>query len=52
LQPAINVLKEIQDFLQANLSKVITIFIEDYVTSPWGLTKVFNSAGLTKYWFL
>ncbi|XP_073012901.1 PI-PLC X domain-containing protein At5g67130-like [Typha latifolia] len=50
-QPAINVLKEIQNFLAANPSEVITIFIEDYVKSPMGLTKVFNAAGLRKYWF-
>lgn len=50
-QPAINVLKEIQAFLEANPSDVITIFIEDYVTSPQGLTKVFNASGLMKYWF-
>ncbi|KAJ6817365.1 PI-PLC X domain-containing protein-like [Iris pallida] len=50
-QPAINVLKEIQTFLEANPSEVVTIFIEDYVTSPKGLTKVFAAAGLTKYWF-
>ncbi|XP_057962585.1 PI-PLC X domain-containing protein At5g67130-like [Malania oleifera] len=50
-QPAINVLKEIQGFLEANPSEIITIFIEDYVTSPNGLTKVFKASGLTKYWF-
>jgi hypothetical protein len=50
-QPAVNVLKEIQNFLEANPSEIITIFIEDYVTSPKGLTKVFDSAGLRKYWF-
>ncbi|EOX91446.1 PLC-like phosphodiesterases superfamily protein isoform 3 [Theobroma cacao] len=50
-QPAINVLKEIQAFLEANPSEIITIFIEDYVASPQGLTKVFNAAGLKKYWF-
>ncbi|THU70951.1 hypothetical protein C4D60_Mb08t30390 [Musa balbisiana] len=50
-QPAIDVLKEIQLFLEANPSEVITIFIEDYVTSPKGLTKVFNASGLMKYWF-
>ncbi|KAM0946272.1 putative PLC-like phosphodiesterase, TIM beta/alpha-barrel domain superfamily [Dioscorea sansibarensis] len=50
-QPAINVLKEIQSFLDANPSEVITIFIEDYVKSPHGLSKVFNASGLTKYWF-
>ncbi|XP_042506075.1 PI-PLC X domain-containing protein At5g67130-like [Macadamia integrifolia] len=50
-QPAINVLKEIQAFLVANPSEIITIFIEDYVTSPKGLTKVFDAAGLNKFWF-
>ncbi|XP_039117045.1 PI-PLC X domain-containing protein At5g67130-like [Dioscorea cayenensis subsp. rotundata] len=50
-QPAINVLKEINVFMEANPSAVITIFIEDYVTSPKGLTKVFNASGLFKYWF-
>ncbi|KAG1327985.1 PI-PLC X domain-containing protein [Cocos nucifera] len=50
-QPAINVLKEIDTFLEANPSEVITIFIEDYVTSPQGLSKVFNASGLMKYWF-
>ncbi|KAK7319884.1 hypothetical protein RJT34_04612 [Clitoria ternatea] len=50
-QPAINVLKEIQVFLDSNPSEIITIFIEDYVTSPKGLTKVFDAAGLRKYWF-
>ncbi|PKU84345.1 PI-PLC X domain-containing protein [Dendrobium catenatum] len=50
-QPALDVLKEIQSFLEANPSEVITIFIEDYVKTPNGLTKVFTSAGLMKYWF-
>ncbi|KAK3013485.1 hypothetical protein RJ639_010304, partial [Escallonia herrerae] len=50
-QPAINVLKEIQAFLEANPTEIITIFIEDYVKSPQGLTKVFNASGLSKYWF-
>ncbi|KAL1290544.1 PI-PLC X domain-containing protein At5g67130-like isoform X1 [Arachis ipaensis] len=50
-QPAINVLKEIQVFLEANPSEIVTIIIEDYVTSPKGLTKVFDAAGLKKYWF-
>ncbi|RDX92080.1 PI-PLC X domain-containing protein, partial [Mucuna pruriens] len=50
-QPAINILKEIQVFLDANPSEIVTIFIEDYVTSPKGLTKVFDAAGLRKYWF-
>lgn len=44
-------LKEIQAFLQANPSDIVTIIIEDYVTSPKGLTKVFDAAGLRKFWF-
>ncbi|GLT60437.1 hypothetical protein SLA2020_332030 [Shorea laevis] len=50
-QPAINVLKEIQAFLEANPLEIVTIIIEDYVTSPSGLTKVFDAAGLKKFWF-
>ncbi|XVE93384.1 hypothetical protein REPUB_Repub01dG0187200 [Reevesia pubescens] len=50
-QPAINVLKEVQAFLEANPSEIVTIIIEDYVTSPRGLSKVFDAAGLRKYWF-
>ncbi|XP_057541668.1 PI-PLC X domain-containing protein At5g67130-like isoform X1 [Amaranthus tricolor] len=50
-QPAINVLKEIENFLQRNPTEIVTIFIEDYVTSPKGLTKVFNAAGLGKFMF-
>ncbi|XVF17674.1 hypothetical protein REPUB_Repub10bG0143800 [Reevesia pubescens] len=50
-QPAINVLKEIQAFLEANPSEIITIFIEDYVVSPQGLTNVFKASGLNKYRF-
>ncbi|KAH7865434.1 hypothetical protein Vadar_006665 [Vaccinium darrowii] len=50
-QPAINVLKEIQVFLDANPTEIVTIFIEDYVTSPQGLTKVINASGLSNYWF-
>ncbi|XP_076889068.1 PI-PLC X domain-containing protein At5g67130-like [Bidens hawaiensis] len=50
-QPAINVLREVQKFLEANPNEIITIFIEDYVTSPGGLTRVFNASGLTKYMF-
>ncbi|MBA0862179.1 hypothetical protein Goshw_005617 [Gossypium schwendimanii] len=50
-QPAINVLKEIQAFLEANPSEIVTIIIEDYVTSPRGLSKVFDAAGLRKFWF-
>lgn len=50
-QPAINVLQEINKFLEANPSEIVTIFIEDYVTSSQGLSKVFKAAGLTKHLF-
>ncbi|KAK7827020.1 pi-plc x domain-containing protein [Quercus suber] len=32
-------------------SEIVTIFIEDYVTSTQGLTKIFNASGLSNYWF-
>lgn len=44
-------MKEVQVFLEANPSEIVIIIIEDYVSSPNGLTKVFNAAGLRKYWF-
>lgn len=51
-QPAINVLKEVQAFLEANPTEIITIIIEDYVTTQNGLTKIFKDAGLGNLWFL
>lgn len=50
-QPAINVLREIRTFLEANPTEIVTIFIEDYVTSTNGLTNVFNASGLSTYFF-
>uniref|UniRef100_A0A1J3EM23 PI-PLC X domain-containing protein n=1 Tax=Noccaea caerulescens TaxID=107243 RepID=A0A1J3EM23_NOCCA len=50
-QPVVNVLREIQVFLEKNSDEVVTIIIEDYVNSPKGLTKVFNAAGLQKFMF-
>ncbi|KAG4164840.1 hypothetical protein ERO13_A13G041300v2 [Gossypium hirsutum] len=50
-QPAIDVLKEVRVFLEANPLEIVTIIIEDYVTSPRGLSKVFDAAGLRKFWF-
>ena len=44
-------LKEIKSFLDSNPSEIVTIFIEDYVTSSKGLSNVFNAAGLNKYLF-
>ncbi|XP_062176550.1 PI-PLC X domain-containing protein At5g67130-like isoform X2 [Alnus glutinosa] len=50
-QPAIDVLKEIKVFLEEKASEIVTIILEDHVTSPNGLTKVFDAAGLRKFWF-
>ena len=49
--PAIDTLKEVEAFLAANPSEIVTLILEDYVESPNGLTKVFNASGLIKYWF-
>ena len=49
--PAIDTLKEVEAFLAANPSEIVTLILEDYVESPNGLTNVFNAAGLMKYWF-
>ncbi|XP_060193039.1 PI-PLC X domain-containing protein At5g67130-like [Lycium barbarum] len=50
-EPAIDTLKEIEAFLSANPSEIVTLILEDYVETPNGLTKVFTNAGLMKYWF-
>lgn len=50
-QPAINVLKEVQAFLEGNPTEIVTTIIEDYVTTPNGLTNAFAAAGLAKYRF-
>lgn len=44
-------MKEIEGFLSANPSEIVTLILEDYVETPNGLTKVFTDAGLMKYWF-
>ncbi|KAG9145282.1 hypothetical protein Leryth_008230 [Lithospermum erythrorhizon] len=50
-QPAINVLREIRVFLEENPNEIVTIFIEDYVTSSRGLSNVFNASGLSNFLF-
>ncbi|KAL3616130.1 hypothetical protein CASFOL_040020 [Castilleja foliolosa] len=50
-QPAINTLREIQGFLETNPTEIVSFFIEDYVRSPQGLTRVFNASGLSPYLF-
>ncbi|KAL2509369.1 PLC-like phosphodiesterases superfamily protein [Forsythia ovata] len=51
LTPATNVLKEVRVFLEANPSEIITIIIENYVRSPNGLARAFNTSSLMKFWF-
>ncbi|KAK3132515.1 hypothetical protein QOZ80_6AG0523430 [Eleusine coracana subsp. coracana] len=50
-EPALDTLKEVEAFLSENPTEIVTIFIEDYVRSPMGLSKVFTTADLMKYWF-
>ncbi|KAK7400782.1 hypothetical protein VNO78_12089 [Psophocarpus tetragonolobus] len=50
-QPAVYALLEIRAFLITHPTQIITIFIEDHVTSRNGVNKVFNAAGLRKFWF-
>ncbi|CAM8882122.1 unnamed protein product [Rhodiola kirilowii] len=49
--PARDTFVEIEAFLSANPSEIVTLILEDYVTSPNGLTNVFKATGLMKYWF-
>lgn len=44
-------LREIQVFLEGNPTEIVSIFIEDYVSSPRGLSKVFNASGVSQYLF-
>ncbi|XVF03166.1 hypothetical protein REPUB_Repub04eG0237600 [Reevesia pubescens] len=48
---AIDTLKEVEAFLYANPSEIVTLILEDYVDTPNGLSKVFKESGLMKYWF-
>lgn len=47
---AIDTLREIESFLSSHPSEIVTLILEDYVRTPNGLTKLFNDAGLMKYW--
>ncbi|CAA0828303.1 PLC-like phosphodiesterases superfamily protein [Striga hermonthica] len=49
--PAIDTFREIEAFLFQNPSEIVTLVLEDYVETPYGLTKVFKDSGLMKYWF-
>ncbi|KAJ3693287.1 hypothetical protein LUZ60_008767 [Juncus effusus] len=50
-EPAINILKEVESFLTQNPTEIITIFIEDYVRTPMGLSNLLKNADLMKYLF-
>lgn len=50
-EPALDTFNEIEAFLSANPSEIVTIILEDYVQAPNGLTNVFNASGLLKFWF-
>ncbi|AEE76222.1 putative PLC-like phosphodiesterase, TIM beta/alpha-barrel domain superfamily [Arabidopsis thaliana] len=50
-QPAVNILKEFQVFLDKNKDVVVTLILEDYVKSPNGLTRVFDASGLRNFMF-
>jgi hypothetical protein len=50
-QPAITALTDMRTFLDANPSEIITIFIEDYVKAPSGISKVMLASGIQKYMF-
>ncbi|KAF0922686.1 hypothetical protein E2562_001083 [Oryza meyeriana var. granulata] len=49
--PALYTLREIEGFLVANPSEIVTLILEDHVASRDGLTKLFNKTGLRMYWF-
>ncbi|XP_051140657.1 PI-PLC X domain-containing protein At5g67130-like [Andrographis paniculata] len=48
-EPAVTALGEIKAFLDRNPTEIVTIFIEDYIKSPKGLTRVLNVSGLNQY---
>lgn len=50
-EPAIYTLREVEAFLLRNPSEIVTLILEDHVSSHQGLTKLFNMTGLGKYWF-
>uniref|UniRef100_A0ACD5WP23 Uncharacterized protein n=1 Tax=Avena sativa TaxID=4498 RepID=A0ACD5WP23_AVESA len=50
-EPAADTMREIEAFLSSHPTEVVTLILEDYVRSDHGLSKLFDSTGLTKYWF-
>lgn len=50
-RPLNSTLAEIETFLAANPTEVVTIFFEDYVNTTNALTAALTAAGLSKYMF-
>lgn len=50
-RPLNSTLTEIETFLAANPTEVVTIFFEDYVNTTNALTTALTAAGLSKYMF-
>lgn len=50
-EPAIDALRQVRDFLENNKNEIVTIIIEDYVTTPNGIGSLFDRAGLRNFWF-
>ncbi|CAI0390716.1 unnamed protein product [Linum tenue] len=50
-EPAMETLKEIEAFMSSNPSEIVTLILEDNVKTPNGLSRIFESSGLKKYWF-
>ncbi|KAF5936581.1 hypothetical protein HYC85_024087, partial [Camellia sinensis] len=49
--PALDLFKEVKEFLTSNPSEIITLILEDRVEAPKGLAKLFDVVGLTQYLF-
>jgi hypothetical protein len=50
-EPAVDTMMEIEAFMSSHPSEIVTLILEDYVSADHGLSKLFNSTGLTKYLF-
>ncbi|KAL7200139.1 hypothetical protein ACSBR2_022279 [Camellia fascicularis] len=49
--PALDLFKEVKEFLTSNPSEIITLILEDSVEAPKRLAKLFDAVGLTQYLF-
>ncbi|CAN0829850.1 PI-PLC X domain-containing protein At5g67130 [Linum grandiflorum] len=50
-EPLMDTLKEIEAFMSANPTEIVTLILEDHVRTPNGLSQIFKSSGLDKFWF-